>query len=133
MGSAFLLAWNDYLVAIVFLKSDPVFTLPLGLQSFFQQNATDWGSVMAASVLMMLPPIVIFAVLNRGPALFRPSPSRDGRSGAKERCQSGRNSASGDHRNRNDRWSSRTSDSSLLRSDHRHSRAQSGSICGQCR
>ncbi len=62
---AFLLAWNDYLVAIVFLKSDSVFTLPMGLQSFFQQNATDWGSVMAVSVIMMLPPIAIFAFLNR--------------------------------------------------------------------
>jgi len=62
---AFLIAWNDYLIAIVFLKSDSVFTLPLGLQSFFQQNTTDWGSVMAVSVLMMLPPIIIFAFLNR--------------------------------------------------------------------
>lgn len=61
----FLLAWNDYLIALVFLKSDPSFTLPVGLQSFFQQNSTDWESVMAVSVLMMLPPIVIFAFLNR--------------------------------------------------------------------
>jgi multiple sugar transport system permease protein len=61
----FLLAWNDYLVAIVFLKTDTSFTLPVGLQSFFQQNNTEWGSVMAVSVVMMLPPILIFAVLNR--------------------------------------------------------------------
>lgn len=61
----FLLAWNDYLIALVFLKSDPSFTLPVGLQSFFQQNSTDWESVMAVSVLMMIPPIVIFAFLNR--------------------------------------------------------------------
>src|SRR5690349_2418218 len=44
---AFLLAWNDYLVALVFLRSSNVFTLPVGLQSFFQQNTTDWGPVMA--------------------------------------------------------------------------------------
>lgn len=62
---AFLLAWNDYLVAIVFLRSEQVFTLPIGLQSFFQQNQTDWGSVMALSVIMMLPPIIVFAALNR--------------------------------------------------------------------
>lgn len=61
----FLLAWNDYLVAIVFLKTSEGFTLPIGLQSFFQQNVTDWGSVMAVSVMMMLPPIVVFATLNR--------------------------------------------------------------------
>ena len=62
---AFLVAWNDYLVAMVFLKSSNVFTLPLGLQTFFQQNATDWGAVMAVSVVMMLPPAIIFALLNK--------------------------------------------------------------------
>ena len=35
---SFLLAWNDYLVAIVFLRSNEIFTLPMGVQSFFQQN-----------------------------------------------------------------------------------------------
>ena len=62
---AFLVAWNDYLVALVFLKSSNIFTLPVGLQSFFQQNATDWGSVMAVSVVMLLPPTILFAVLNK--------------------------------------------------------------------
>lgn len=61
----FLLAWNDYLVAIVFLRSSESFTLPMGLQSFFQQNVTDWGSVMAVAVVMMLPPVIVFAALNR--------------------------------------------------------------------
>ncbi|HWU45348.1 MAG TPA: carbohydrate ABC transporter permease [Humibacter sp.] len=62
---SFLLAWNDYLVAVVFLRSDQNYTLPIGLQSFFQQNQTNWGLVMAVAVVMMLPPIIIFSVLNR--------------------------------------------------------------------
>lgn len=62
---AFLLAWNDYLVALVFIRSSNIFTLPIGLQTFFQQNATDWASVMACSVIMLLPPAIIFAVLNK--------------------------------------------------------------------
>ena len=62
---AFLLAWNDYLVALVFLRTSSIFTLPIGLQTFFQQNAVDWGSVMALSVVMLLPPAIIFAVLNK--------------------------------------------------------------------
>ncbi|QQA41441.1 carbohydrate ABC transporter permease [Pelagovum pacificum] len=61
----FLLSWNDYLVAIVFLKTDTGFTLPIGLQSFFQQTSTDWGAVMAVSVVTMLPPVIIFSFLNR--------------------------------------------------------------------
>ncbi|MEZ0494524.1 carbohydrate ABC transporter permease [Kineococcus sp. TBRC 1896] len=62
---SFLVAWNDYLVAIVFLRSSDTYTLPVGLQTFFQQNATDWGPVMAVSVIMILPPVLIFALLNR--------------------------------------------------------------------
>ena len=62
---SFLLAWNDYLVALVFLHADQSHTLPIGLQSFFQQNQTDWGNVMAVAVIMMVPPILVFSVLNR--------------------------------------------------------------------
>lgn len=62
---SFLLAWNDYLVAVIFLRSEQNYTLPIGLQTFFQQNQTDWGPVMTVAVVMMLPPIIVFAVLNR--------------------------------------------------------------------
>jgi multiple sugar transport system permease protein len=61
----FLVSWNDYLVALVFLRSQERFTLPVGVQSFFQQNSTDWGSVMALAVIMLTPPVIVFAALNR--------------------------------------------------------------------
>ena len=61
----FLLSWNDYLVAVVFLRTETSYTMPVGLQSFFQQNVTDWGAVMAVAVIMLLPPVLVFAVLNR--------------------------------------------------------------------
>jgi len=61
----YLVSWNDYLVAIVFIRTDTKFTLPLGVESFFQQNVTDWGSVMAVAVVMMAPPVLVFAFLNR--------------------------------------------------------------------
>lgn len=62
---AFLAAWNDYLVALIFLRSDKRFTLPIGLESFFQQHAADWGSIMAVAVVMLLPPAIVFVALNR--------------------------------------------------------------------
>ena len=52
-------------VALVFLRSSAKFTFPVGLQSFFQQNSTNWGLVMAVAVVMMLPPVILFATLNR--------------------------------------------------------------------
>ena len=62
---SFLLAWNDYLIALLFLQSPQNLTLPVGLQTFFQQNAADWGSVMAVAVIMMAPPVILFAFLNK--------------------------------------------------------------------
>jgi len=62
---AFLLAWGDFLIAVVFLRSDTNFTLPIGLQTFFSANNTEWGYVMAVSVVVMVPPILVFGVLHR--------------------------------------------------------------------
>ena len=62
---SFLLAWNDYLIALLFLQDFTKYTLPIGLNTFFQQNAADWGSVMAVAVVMMLPPVVLFVFLNK--------------------------------------------------------------------
>ncbi|MGK3958900.1 carbohydrate ABC transporter permease [Arthrobacter sp. R4] len=61
----FLISWNDYLIASIFLRSAGTFTLPIGVQTFFQQYSTDWGSVMAVAVIMMLPPTIIFVFLNK--------------------------------------------------------------------
>jgi len=62
---SFLLAWNDYLIALLFLQDQSRYTLPVGLNTFFQQNAANWGYVMAVAVVMMLPPVIVFAALNR--------------------------------------------------------------------
>jgi len=62
---AFLLAWSDFLIAVVFLRSDSNFTLPIGLQTFFSTNNTEWGYVMAVSVVVLVPPVIVFSFLHR--------------------------------------------------------------------
>ncbi|HUB71574.1 MAG TPA: carbohydrate ABC transporter permease [Acidimicrobiales bacterium] len=62
---SFLIAWNDFLIAVVFLRSDSNFTLPLGLETFFAENTTQWGYVMALSVIVMIPPVIIFSFLHK--------------------------------------------------------------------
>ncbi|WP_437113892.1 carbohydrate ABC transporter permease [Streptomyces violaceusniger] len=61
----FLVSWNDYLVALVFIRTQGKYTLPVGLSSFFQQNVVDWGQVMALAIIMMAPPVLLFTVLNK--------------------------------------------------------------------
>ncbi len=41
---SFLLAWNDYLIAVVFLRSDPRYTLPLGLRDLLPAERDQLGS-----------------------------------------------------------------------------------------
>ncbi|HJG91054.1 MAG TPA: carbohydrate ABC transporter permease [Brachybacterium massiliense] len=60
---AFLHAWNEYTLALVVFTGD-MQTLPLWLQSFQQGlQGSDWGGVMAGSVLIALPVMIIFALV----------------------------------------------------------------------
>lgn len=60
---AFLLCWTDFLFALAFLTRQDMQTLPIGLAGFFGENFTDWGAVMAGSVVMTLPALLLFVPL----------------------------------------------------------------------
>jgi multiple sugar transport system permease protein len=62
---SFLVAWNDYLVALIFLRSSGTYTLALGMQSFYNQFGQEWGPIMAEAVVMLLPPVIVFSFLSR--------------------------------------------------------------------
>lgn len=58
----FIIAWNEFLFASVFLRQFPDFhTLPLGLQSLFVSKNAIWDRIMSASMLTLLPVIVCFS------------------------------------------------------------------------
>jgi multiple sugar transport system permease protein len=62
---AFLLSWNEFFFAYVFIASNDKFTLSLGMYSFIQQFSTQWGNIMAAGTLATLPVLVFFFLLQR--------------------------------------------------------------------
>ena len=62
---SFILAWNEYVYALVFLTSKASLTLPVGLERFFTEYATNWPGLMAASFIMSVPVVVLFLVLQR--------------------------------------------------------------------
>ena len=62
---SFILAWNEYVYALTFLNDKDLLTLPVGLQRFFTEFATNWPGLMAASFIMSVPVVVIFLVLQR--------------------------------------------------------------------
>lgn len=62
---AFLFSYNEFFVANVFLRTTESMTLPVGVQMFMQQFSTDWGSLMAAATLTMMPTLVLFLFVQK--------------------------------------------------------------------
>jgi multiple sugar transport system permease protein len=62
---AFVTTWNEFIFALCFATDSSVKTLPIGLSEFSTEFNTDWGAVMAASVLMTLPVALVFLGMQR--------------------------------------------------------------------
>lgn len=62
---AFVTTWNEFIFALVFAEDYRVKTLPIGLAEFSTEFNTDWGAVMAASVIMTLPVAILFLAMQR--------------------------------------------------------------------
>ena len=62
---SFIGAWNEYVYAATFLNNKDKLTLPVGIQRYFTEFATDWPGLMAATFLMSVPVVVLFLVLQK--------------------------------------------------------------------
>lgn len=58
-------AWNDFLAPLIYLDSPGRFTLQLGLSLFQGSFRSQWNLMMAASLAVMLPLVVLFFILQR--------------------------------------------------------------------
>lgn len=56
----FVWTWNDYQTPLIFLRDQKLFTLQLGMSQFADQAGTKYALLMAASVLSILPLLLIF-------------------------------------------------------------------------
>ena len=57
---SFLGHWSDFMGPLIYLNDTSKFTLSLGLNLFRGMYNTDWNLLMAASLLIMLPSVVLF-------------------------------------------------------------------------
>jgi N,N'-diacetylchitobiose transport system permease protein len=62
---AFIQAWNEFLIAYVFLHTPEKQTLMVWLASFTTLRGTDWGPLMAGATLSALPVVVFFLLVQR--------------------------------------------------------------------
>ncbi len=62
---AFMVSWGDFLFASVISQSLDTQTLPIGLNKFFGSTQIRWGAINAATVITIIPTIVLYAFLQR--------------------------------------------------------------------
>ncbi len=58
-------AWKEFLFAYVFLSKERLFTLSVGLAQMIIGDVLPWGELMAASLLMAVPVVIIYMVGQR--------------------------------------------------------------------
>ena len=64
---AFIGAWNEFLFALTFTSSETMRTVPvaIGLLSGASQQEIPWGPIMAASVIVTVPLIILVLIFQR--------------------------------------------------------------------
>ena len=61
----FVNTWNDFLGPLIYLTSESKKTLQIGLKMFISQYSAEYGLIMAASVLSLIPVLVVFLALQK--------------------------------------------------------------------
>ena len=62
---AFIRVWNDFLEPLIYIHSMDKMTLSLGLRFFQAQDFTDWTRLMAVSIVVLVPSLVLFFVAQK--------------------------------------------------------------------
>jgi multiple sugar transport system permease protein len=62
---SFLGAWNEFMGPLIYLRDQAKFPLSLGLFGMRIDQGADWSMLMAANMLMTLPPIAVFFCFQR--------------------------------------------------------------------
>jgi len=60
-----LACWNEFLLALLYLQSDDIKTIPTGLLAFSSRYVTDYSLLFSALSIVTIPMVVIYVVFNR--------------------------------------------------------------------
>ncbi|HPJ01371.1 MAG TPA: carbohydrate ABC transporter permease [Candidatus Limiplasma sp.] len=61
----FVSTWNDFMGPLIYLRSDAVKTIQVGLRRFIQEYTSDYHLIMAASLCSLVPVAVVFLFMQR--------------------------------------------------------------------
>lgn len=57
--------WNDYMGPLIYLRSQSLWTIQIGLKSFVSQYSADFAMIMTGSVISVLPILIVFLLGQR--------------------------------------------------------------------
>jgi multiple sugar transport system permease protein len=63
--NSFLYSWEEFAWANVLIKNSNMRTLPIGIALFQSEHLTEWGQVFAASLVALVPVVLIFLLFQR--------------------------------------------------------------------
>ena len=61
----FVATWNDFLGPSIYLTTESKKTLQIGLRMFIGQYSSEYGLIMAASVISLIPVLIVFLCLQK--------------------------------------------------------------------
>lgn len=61
----FTQVWNDYMAPMIYLDSDTKKTIQLGLAVFKREFDTDYGAIMAGTVISLIPVVIVYAAAQK--------------------------------------------------------------------
>lgn len=62
---SFMWRWNDYILPLLVLSDQKKYTIQIAIKNYIGMNGVDWNSILSASVLSILPIVVIFLFLQK--------------------------------------------------------------------
>ncbi len=62
---SFMWRWNDYILPLLVLSDQEKYTIQIAIKNYIGFNGVDWSSILAASVMSIVPIIVLFVILQR--------------------------------------------------------------------
>ncbi|MCU1442378.1 MAG: hypothetical protein JWQ59_528 [Cryobacterium sp.] len=62
----FLAAWNEFVIALSLTRTPDAQTMPVGIASYITQFQTVWGQMTAASVIYLVPVLIVTLIAQRG-------------------------------------------------------------------
>ncbi|MFM2042861.1 MAG: putative sugar transporter permease [Pseudomonadota bacterium] len=61
----FMTAWNEFILAAVFMSDEGMYTVPVGLRFFVSEYYSFWGYFAAGSIIVSLPVVILFMYLQK--------------------------------------------------------------------